>query len=440
MKNFFTPVPARRISTNSRLELRVATDAAAAVRVEAVTADGRRIHCGQFPLEGGLKLNKVYPALVGITGKMQLYISFLDAQEGVLETCVQPYEVVKSAVASTCLLDGCWVSIYHWSDDEARHFNPGLRCMTDEGWKQQVYSMHKIGITSILIQNVFDSPHYVNQHSMTADTYDGKAFYDSRLYPDRMPLSCEDPIEAILSAADECGMAVFPGVGMYAWFDFSPESLEWHKRVTVELNERYGHHPSFYGWYVSEEIMGALYYGYDPVPDENYRDIQDFFRAYKAFVHELTPTKPVALAPNNIHMHWYREQWRGILQNVDILIPFAFARSENNISEIAGMCAETGTHFWVDMEIFAFPFDEGLRPKSCPALIREIHCYDVLEQVYGYQYTGLLNEPGHRMGLGNEDTEELYTAYAAYVRSVRGEQETAEEEAAEQPDALQRLA
>lgn len=62
---------------------------------------------------------------------------------------MQPYEVVKSAVASTCLLDGCWVSIYHWSDDEARHFNPGLRCMTDEGWKQQVYSMHKIGITSI---------------------------------------------------------------------------------------------------------------------------------------------------------------------------------------------------------------------------------------------------------------------------------------------------
>lgn len=82
----------------------------------------------------------------------------------------------------------------------------------------------------------------------------------------------------------------------------------------------------------------------------------------------------------------------------------------------------------------------GCGRKAALALIREIHCYDVLEQVYGYQYTGLLNEPGHRMGLGNEDTEELYTAYAAYVRSVRGEQETAEEEAAEQPDALQRLA
>lgn len=71
------------------------------------------------------------------------------------------------------------------------------------------------------------------------------------------------------------------------------------------------------------------------------------------------------------------------------------------------------------MEIFAFPFDEGLRPKDCEALIREIHCYDMLEQVYGYQFTGLLNEPGHRMGLGGEDTEEVYTAYAQYARAIR---------------------
>ena len=165
--------------------------------------------------------------------------------------------------------------------------------------------------------------------------------------------------------------------------------------------------------------MGALYYGYDPVPDEKYKDIQNFFREYKAFVHELTPTKPVALAPNNIHMDWYRDEWRGILENLDIMIPFAFARSENNIPQIAEMCAETGTHFWVDMEIFAFPFDEGLRPKDCEALIREIHCYDMLEQVYGYQFTGLLNEPGHRMGLGGEDTEEVYTAYAQYAKAIR---------------------
>ena len=419
MNNYCTPIPARRISTNSRLELRVATDSAAILRAEIVTADGERRHAGQFSLKGGLELNKIYPTLSGAAGKIWLEISFWDMQNHLLEIQSLDYEIVKSDVVSTRLLEGCWVSIYNWSEEEARYFNPGLRKLTDEGWKQQIYSMHKIGVTTILIQNVFDSPHYAYQHSITASTYDGRAFYDSTLYPNRMPIAAVDPIEAILSAADECGMAVFPGVGLYAWFDFSPESLEWHKRVTRELYERYGHHASFYGWYISEEIWGALYYEYDPVPDEKYRDIQNFFREYKAFAHSLTPTKPVALAPNNIHMDWYREEWRGILENLDILIPFAFARSENNIPQIAEMCAGTGTHFWVDMEIFDFPIGEGLRPKTCEALIREIRCYDMLEQVYGYQYTGLLNEPGVRMDLGGADTEELYTAYASYVRRVR---------------------
>ena len=417
--HYCTPVPSRRVSTNGRLELRVASENASIVRVETLFSDGHRTACGSYPIEGNLTLNKLYPELNGITGQFLLDVTFLAADGTVLEIKQQPYEIVKSEVHSTCLLDGCWVCIYHWSESEARYFNKGLSNLTDDGWKQQVYSMHKIGITSILIQNVFESAHYVNQHSMTADTYDGKAFYDSKVYPNRMPLACKDPIEAILTAADECGMAVFPGVGLYAWFDFSPESLKWHKRVTKELFERYGHHPSFYGWYISEEIMGALYYGYTPVPDEKYGDIQKFFREYKAFVSKLTPTFPIALAPNNIHMHWYKEQWKGILENVDILIPFAFARSENNIAEIRNMCAETNTHFWVDMEIFDFPFDNGLRPKTFHKLIQEIHCYDMLEQVYGYQYTGLLNEPGFRMELGGTDTEELYTEYADYAKFVR---------------------
>ena len=50
-----------------------------------------------------------------------------------------------------------------------------------------------------------------------------------------MDIAAEDPIEAILSEADKQGMQVLMGVGMFAWFDFTPESLEWHKRVAKEL-------------------------------------------------------------------------------------------------------------------------------------------------------------------------------------------------------------
>ena len=153
---------------------------------------------------------------------------------------------------------------------------------------------------------------------------------------------------------------------------------------------------------------------------KKYKDIQNFFKEFKEFAHKLAPTKPVALAPNNINMHLYQDEWRDIMLNLDILIPFAFARSENNIPQIAEMCKKWDVHFWVDMEIFKFPFEDGaLVPKSFDELIHEIHEYDVLEQIYGYQYTGLLNEPGHRNGLGREETEILYTQFEKYQKEIR---------------------
>lgn len=420
MNNFFcTPVPSGRISQNGRLELRLAGRQPSQVIV-SVLRDGCELRrCGPYAIDGQCNVNKIYPDMSGILGPVELRVDFVDASGCILDSQNFVYEIVASEVHSTCLLDGCWVSIYHWSDSEARYFNPGLKKMTDQDWKQHVYSMHKIGITSILIQNVFDSVHYAYQHNMTADSYDGRAFYPSKVYPDRMPLAADDPIEAILAAADECNMAVFPGVGQYAWFDYSPQSLIWHKRVAKELFERYGHHRSFYGWYISEEIMGDLYYTYDPVPNEKYLDIIRFFEEFQKFAHELAPTKPVAMAPSNQGMHRYREQWLQILKHIDILIPFAFARTENNVCEIAQLCRDADTHFWVDMEIFANPFDNGLVPKTGKELLREIHCYDMLEQVYGYQYTGLLNEPGHRMDLGDERTEILYREYEKYEKQIR---------------------
>ena len=418
---YYTPIPPRRISTNGKVEFRLAAEGCRRVRIAALTEDGKRTEAGVFDLKPGLEPVSAFPSVKGLSGRFKWELTFENAVGDPVQTFLQPYEIVPSKVHSTQLLDGCWISIRHWSETESACFREGLEQMTDEDWKEHIFSMHRLGITTVLIQNVFDSTRYVHQHDMTADTYDGVAFYDSKWAPRRPGMKEKDPLEAILSAADECGMAVFPGVGLYAWFDFSPESLVWHKRVATELFERYGHHPSFYGFYVSEEIMGALYYGYDPVPDEKYKDIQQFFKEFSAFCHKLAPTKPVALAPNNIDMHLYREQWKGILDNLDILIPFAFARSENNIPQITEMCSASGVHFWVDMEIFRFPFVNGaLVPKDYEGLLKEIRDYDMLEQIFGYQYTGLLNEPGRNgRHLGGEETETLYAQFYEYQKKRR---------------------
>lgn len=43
--------------------------------------------------------------------------------------------------------------------------------------------------------------------------------------------------------------------------------------------------------------------------------------------------------------------------------------------------------------------------------------YDKLEQIYGYQYTGIMNEPGHRMNLGLAETEKFYSEYMNYLKT-----------------------
>ncbi len=107
--------------------------------------------------------------------------------------------------------------------------------MTDDQWRELVHSMNSLEMNMNVIQEVFRNEAYVGKHCLTVDNYTGKAFYPSDLYPGRMQIAAEDPIEAILSAADKLGMSVMVGVGMFACFDFTPELLERQKRVAKEL-------------------------------------------------------------------------------------------------------------------------------------------------------------------------------------------------------------
>ncbi len=162
-------------------------------------------------------------------------------------------------------------------------------------------------------------------------------------------------------------------------------------------------------------MFGSLYYDYPPY-GEKYKEIVTFFQDYKAFVQSLTPTKPVALAPNNIRFHEYEKEWKEILVNIDILIPFAFARDPKNmnINEIAEICKACNTHFWVDMEMFAWPLDNGLVAKNLDDLIKEIRTYDKVEQIFGYQFTGIMDHTDDKFNLGGEPAKRLYNEYLKY--------------------------
>ena len=119
---YFTPVPSRRISTNGKVEFRLATKSASTLDVSVLFADGSKKFIGVFPLKQNLELTKVYPETSGLLGEFDWVLDFKNEKGEIIETITQNYEIVKSDVHSTRLLDGCWISVRHWSPVESRYF------------------------------------------------------------------------------------------------------------------------------------------------------------------------------------------------------------------------------------------------------------------------------------------------------------------------------
>ena len=328
-------------------------------------------------------------------------------------------EIVDSGCRSTGMIDGAWVDIIHWSDFEGQKFNDALRGATDADWADQIRATHAVGINTVVIQNLFHVNEYVTKHKMTFETYRGEGFYNSKLFPARYETGAVDPIGTILTTADELGMKVFMGIGLFAWFDFTPESLKWHLAVTDEVFQLYGHHPSLYGWYISEEIMAEFLNDPEYYYHGHVADVIKFFASYQDFVRKLSPCIPVLFAPNNFGFERYLDDWEQVLKYIDILAPFGFARNPvKNIDTIQELCDKTETHMWVDMELFKYPFPEGLIPKPFEDIQKEIDDYHNVEFIVGYEYTGILNSPESRLKLGGKEPERLYQSCKTFYEGV----------------------
>lgn len=330
----------------------------------------------------------------------------------------QEIEIAPSRVRSPGRVEGAWVSFNLPDMNEGRHYDPDLARMSEAQWRELVRGMHALHMDVIVIQTSFVNHMHYGSHHIERDGYQGRAFYPSRLYPGRMPLAAKDPIEAVLQEADRQGMHVFMGAGTYAWFDYSPASLAWHVKLADELWERYGHHPSFYGWYVSDEIAGDL--GGTP---ERWRAIAAFFEAFQAHCRALAPDKPVMLAPNCYHVPRAIPAWRKLLPHVDILCPFAFQRMpaddigpERAADLLQELCDEAGTHLWLDMEVFLFDSGGALIPRPLFGLVDDLRRHPTFEKILCFQYPGLFCSPSASIQAGGPAAVRAFEEYARFLR------------------------
>lgn len=326
----------------------------------------------------------------------------------------RPIEVLSSEERSTGTIDGAFAGLYHWSEVEGSHWNAALKTFTADDWRGVVQSMHAAGMDIVVIQELFRE--------------NGGAYYPSELFDgSRVDIACDDPVEAIMDEADRLGMYVFPGIGLYTWFDFGEESLEWHKKVTEEVYGRYGHHRSFYGFYVSEESGGSLdkWEATAEGREMRQKEIVHFFEEYSSFCRGIAPGKPIMLATNSMGIAPRHDTYMELLRNLDILCPFGFARMPgDDLSghEAAGLlqawCDEAGAHLWFDLEAFLFNEDGSLYPRDFEGIKGDLLMFGNFEKILCYQYPGVFNNPDLHQMAGDPGSIDLYREYETYYREV----------------------
>ncbi|MFV0536404.1 MAG: DUF4434 domain-containing protein [Dysgonomonas sp.] len=113
-------------------------------------------------------------------------------------------------------------------------------------WNKDFAAMKKMGIdTVVLIRGAFGR--YMTFRSEMLMKYEGKYMYEPAF----------DLMGMFLDLADQYGMKFYCGIfdtGRY-WLtgDFKKE-VEINKLFLDEIQEKYGHHKSFHGWYLSQEV------------------------------------------------------------------------------------------------------------------------------------------------------------------------------------------
>ena len=119
--------------------------------------------------------------------------------------------------------------------DDRRHFywNEACRKYTAEQWGLAVKEVADLGMEYLVLLAIAKG---------------GKAFYDTPVLP-KAELACDDPIGAMLAAADRYGVKFFISSDWYGEWDnatlLDPKLTRIRYQMMGEVAQRYGHHQSF---------------------------------------------------------------------------------------------------------------------------------------------------------------------------------------------------
>jgi hypothetical protein len=336
-----------------------------------------------------------------------------------------PLRVIPSDTPALPLLQAGWIDLLGL----LRGVYPRNRDATDEDLMHLVDSMHDLGMDTIIVTYVEFQGHFFYPTHLR--------FYDRDMQKEAggawLPY---DAIETILSRADRHGMHVFLGLGRGGDMGLLADgiddprrlhaAIDTSRKVAGELWERYHHHPSLYGWYLTHEMndLASASAYYDPVAD---------------FCHSLSPDRPVLVAPDGTPL---TSPETLAASHVDIFayqdavgagyVPHEYTYDpERRIALLDGVyrdyrrCHEgTHKHLWADLEIWEMAGPDYGHPYPPPwsRVARQLAIESrYVEMVTAYEFTGFMEAPGSSLRLDDRRAETLYREYRAFRRGVRRE-------------------
>lgn len=243
------------------------------------------------------------------------------------------------------LIDGTFIQLYKVINKSQVPLD-----WTELQWETEISWMKTIGFQLIIIQ---------------FSAFDNQAYYPSNIIPMG---GKHDQIDIILSLAQKMNMQVMVGLTLEStWWKGVSDSgyfqrdLEKNIKIANELWDKYSHYSSFWGWYIPHEIDDTY-----SKPDEHRKQITDLLEKMTAHLHQLSPGKPVGIAPYysmNMTPQEYEQWWLKTLSaaKLDIMmLQDGVGCHRPNLDRdivpyyqaMQKACQKTGVEFWSDLEIF----------------------------------------------------------------------------------------
>ena len=316
-------------------------------------------------------------------------------------------------IASTIKpIEGSWISVW-WDDRRHYYWNDDCLHFTQAQWQQLIKDMADAGM---------------KYGVLLAIAKGGKAFYNTTLLP-KLAATCDDPIEAMLAAADKYRMHFFISSDWYGdWDDakmLSPDLVRKRMQMMEEIARLYSHHRSFYGWYWPNEAFLSPYFD-----DSFMRYANECSRE----AHILTPKAKTLTAPYGTNRALCDDRFIRQLEQLDVDI-IAY---QDEVGCLRMTPKESNAAFgklrqahdkvpqralWADVEAFAWEGtpnrpESPLIPAPWPRIQQQLEAVSQhVDVTLIYQYQGLMTKPGTTAMTSHPDSIRLFNDYRKWLKN-----------------------